>query len=181
MLEGYNGTIFAYGQTGCGKSHTMMGVIGEPGPDGEDLKGIIPKSVSHIFGAIDENTDNNKGKKYLVRCSYLEVYNEQILDLLGKKKTQEGLKIKEDPDRGLYVQDLSKEVVKSTTQLLSLIDYGLSRRKVGETAMNKDSSRSHSIFTVYIEMSEQVESMDEASFKAGKLNLVDLAGSEKAG
>jgi len=119
-----------------------------------------------------------------VRCSYLEVYNESILDLLvtkdKKNLTQEGLKIKEDPDRGLYVQDLSKEVVNSTSQLITLIDYGLSRRKVGETAMNKDSSRSHSIFTIYIEMSDQVDAIEnETSFKAGKLNLVDLAGSER--
>jgi hypothetical protein len=80
------------------------------------------------------------------------------------------------------VKDLSKEIVKSTPQLLSLIDHGLSKRKVGETAMNKDSSRSHSIFTIYIEMSEPVEGAEgETSFKAGKLNLVDLAGSERQG
>jgi kinesin family protein 3/17 len=90
------------------------------------------------------------------------------------------LNVKEDPERGIYVQDLTKEVVKSTNQLLDLIDIGLSRRKVGETAMNKDSSRSHSIFTIYIEMSEEVEGApDETCFKAGKLNLVDLAGSER--
>lgn len=77
----YLGTIFAYGQTGCGKSHTMMGV-NEPSASGEDLKGIIPKSLSHIFGCIDGDT--NTGKKFLVRCAYLEIYNEAILDLLSK-------------------------------------------------------------------------------------------------
>ena len=74
MLEGYNGTIFAYGQTGCGKSHTMMGLIDQVDSSGDDLKGIIPKSVRHIFGFIDG--DNNKDKKFLVRCAYLEIYNE---------------------------------------------------------------------------------------------------------
>jgi len=163
-----------------------MGVLDPALSGGVDLKGIIPKSVAHIFGAINDNTENGK-KKYLVRCSYLEIYNESILDLLPKKKEKsigggpDSLKIKEDPDRGIYVQDLQKEIVKTTDQLLSLIDLGLSRRKVGETAMNKDSSRSHSIFTVYIEMSEEVEieGASETYFKAGKLNLVDLAGSER--
>ena len=68
-----SGTIFAYGQTGCGKSHTMMGVVDDPPPGGEDLKGIIPKTVRHVFGCIDGSSD---GKKFLVRCSYLEIYNE---------------------------------------------------------------------------------------------------------
>jgi len=163
-----------------------MGVLDPALSGGVDLKGIIPKSVAHIFGAINDNTENGK-KKYLVRCSYLEIYNESILDLLPKKSEKkiigggvEALKIKEDPDRGIYVQDLQKEIVKTTDHLLALIDIGLGRRKTGETAMNKDSSRSHSIFTVYIEMSEEVEGVEgETCFKAGKLNLVDLAGSER--
>lgn len=119
VLEGYNGTIFAYGQTGCGKSHTMMGIPDKFDAEGNDLKGIIPKSVRHIFGFIDG--DNNNGKKFLVRCAYLEIYNECLIDLLskfggndkGKKKgadvnqKQESLKIKEDPDKGIYVADLT--------------------------------------------------------------------------
>lgn len=109
------GTIFAYGQTGCGKSHTMMGLVDQLDANGADLKGIIPKSVNHIFGFLD--SEANSGKNFLVRCAYLEIYNEQVLDLLSKfntaipkgKKTpnqgqkQESLKIKEDPDRGIYV------------------------------------------------------------------------------
>jgi len=80
VLEGYNGTMFAYGQTGCGKSHTMMGVVGSD-PNGPDLKGIIPKSIRHIFGVIDGESGS---KKFLVRCSYLEIYNERVIDLLTK-------------------------------------------------------------------------------------------------
>ena len=101
-----------------------MGVLDPALSGGVDLKGIIPKSVAHIFGAINDNTENGK-KKYLVRCSYLEIYNESILDLLPKKKEKaniggnvDALKIKEDPDRGIYVQDLQKEIVKTTGQLL---------------------------------------------------------------
>ena len=115
------GTIFAYGQTGCGKSHTMMGHPTAMDANGNDLKGIIPKSVDHIFGFID--SANNSGKNFLVRCAYLEIYNESILDLLSKfgsntkadtkskgpaaKQADQSLKIKEDPDRGIYVQDLT--------------------------------------------------------------------------
>lgn len=154
------------------------------------MKGIIPKSVRHIFGFIDG--DDNGGKKFLVRCSYLEIYNENIIDLLSKvvggdkqkkkgnpmQKEQESLKIKEDPDKGIYVHDLTQVIVKTVPELERLLDAGVKNRKVGETAMNKDSSRSHSIFTVLIETSE-VGQTGETIFKQGKLNLVDLAGSER--
>ena len=76
------GTMFAYGQTGCGKSHTMMGLADQLDENGADMKGIIPKSVDHIFGFLDN--DSNSGKNFLVRCAYLEIYNEQVLDLLSK-------------------------------------------------------------------------------------------------
>jgi hypothetical protein len=144
--------------------------------------------VRHIFGFIDG--DNNNGKKFLVRCAYLEIYNENLIDLLSKfgapeKKKgnvigqkQESLKIKEDPDRGIYVADLTQVIVKSVPELERLLDAGVKNRKTGETAMNKDSSRSHSIFTVYIETSETGPTGDTI-FKVGKLNLVDLAGSER--
>ena len=99
------GTMFAYGQTGCGKTHTMMGNMSEEGND--ELKGVIPKSVRHIFGCIDGQGDD---KKFLVRCSYLEIYNESILDLLthfnesgSKVQSGENLKIKEDPNKGIFV------------------------------------------------------------------------------
>lgn len=107
VLEGYNGTIFAYGQTGWGKTHTMLGV-----QDDEELKGIIPRAYVHIFGWIDEAKE---GVKYLVRCSYLEIYNESILDLLSDKKSK--LDVKEDPEKGIFVQGLTGVIVKSTSEV----------------------------------------------------------------
>lgn len=102
MLKGYNGTIFAYGQTGCGKSHTMMGLPSDP-----NMRGIIPNCFEHIFGCID---DNEEGKRFLVRCSYLEIYNEEVYDLLIDSKKHKGppvkLEIKENPDKGIFVKDL---------------------------------------------------------------------------
>ena len=166
----------------------MMGLADAVDDQGADLKGIIPKSCDHIFGFIDN--ESNSGKNFLVRCAYLEIYNEQVLDLLsrfdmngkGKKSPANqkdvSLKIKEDPDRGIYVQDLTQVICKTVPDLQRLLDAGCKNRKVGETAMNKDSSRSHSIFTIYIETSE-VGPTGETTFKVGKMNLVDLAGSER--
>ena len=166
-----------------------MGLADQVDAEGKDLKGIIPKSVNHIYGFLDNEA--NTGKNFLVRCAYLEIYNEQILDLLSKfgsnaqsKKANhpgqrnESLKIKEDPDRGIYVQDLTQVICKSVPDLQRLLDAGCKNRKTGETAMNKDSSRSHSIFTIYIETSETGPT-GETTFKVGKMNLVDLAGSER--
>ncbi len=117
----------------------------------EDQQGIIPRAVRHIFGFIDSA---DKGFKFLVRCSYLEIYNEQILDLLAKQNNQQNLQVKEDPNKGIYVKDLTTVIVKSVPELEKTIFAGMKNRKVGETAMNKDSSRSHSIFTIYIETAE---------------------------
>ena len=114
VLEGYNGTIFAYGQTGWGKTFSMLGV-----QDSEELKGIIPRAYVQIFGFIDEAKE---GVKYLVRCSYLEIYNESILDLLGDK--QKKLDIKEDPDKGIFVQGLTGIIVKSTAEVNSCMVKG---------------------------------------------------------
>lgn len=108
VLEGYNGTIFAYGQTGCGKTHTMVGI-----QDDEDQMGIIPRAYVHIFGSID---DAKQGVKYLVRCSYLEIYNESILDLMGSKSDRK-LDVKEDSKKGIFVQGLTNVIVKSTAEI----------------------------------------------------------------
>jgi len=168
VLEGYNGTIFAYGQTGCGKTHTMVGDYGE-----EDTKGIIPKAFSHIFGFINSSEDDTK---FLVRCSYLEIYNESILDLLGGDHDAKH-DVKEDPDKGIYVNNLTNVIVKSVPEIEKIMNAGMRHRKVGQTAMNDQSSRSHSIFTIYIETSIIKDGAQK--IKAGKLNLVDLAGSER--
>lgn len=169
----------------------MMGPASslEPGSATEHEKGIIPRAVRHIFGYIDQA---DKGVKFLVRCSYLEIYNENILDLLSSnKKDQSNLQIKEDPNKGIFVKDLTTVIVKSVPELEKTLFAGQKNRKVGETAMNKDSSRSHSIFTIYIETAESAnvricaklldlqDGTGKQKIKAGKLNLVDLAGSER--
>lgn len=179
VLGGYNGTMFAYGQTGCGKTHTMMGPASalEPGSANEYDRGIIPRAVRHIFGYIDAA---DKAIKFLVRCSYLEIYNENILDLLCGRAAQEHLQVKEDPNKGIFVKDLTTVIVKSVPELEKMLYAGMKNRKTGETAMNKDSSRSHSIFTIYIETAEpSKDGSGKQKIKAGKLNLVDLAGSER--
>ena len=178
VLSGYNGTMFAYGQTGCGKTHTMMGPSHEKGPEfvPDEDRGIIPKAIRHIFDFINSST---KQTKFLVRCSYLEIYNEQVLDLLSNNKNADRLQIKEDPNKGTYVKDLTSVIVKNVSDTERALFAGLKGRKTGETAMNKDSSRSHSIFTIYIETAEEEEKTGKQKIRAGKLNLVDLAGSER--
>ncbi|KAJ3227346.1 Kinesin-like protein kif3b [Clydaea vesicula] len=170
VLEGFNGTVFAYGQTGTGKTFSMQGIPHEP-----NLRGIIPNSFHHIFNHIGQS----KEKTFLVRVSFLEIYNEDIRDLLIKKSTkQTGLDIKENPESGVYVKDLSSFVVKSVEEMEKFMDFGNSTRSVGATLMNATSSRSHSIFTITIESSDR--GLDgEERFIAGKLHLVDLAGSER--
>lgn len=170
VMTGYNGTIFAYGQTGCGKTHTMIGLKGNKAE-----RGIIPNAFDHIFGYFDDA--QNTKKKFLIRCSYLEIYNEEVRDLLGKNAEQK-LDLKEDPEKGVYAKDLNMVIVKRIAEIEKCMDKGNGNRKTGETAMNKDSSRSHSIFTIYVETAE-MNLAGEQSIKAGKLNLVDLAGSER--
>ena len=168
VVEGYNGTIFAYGQTGCGKTFTMMGI-----PNDEKLKGIIPRTFEHIMDVIETNSQ----KKFLLRCSYLEIYNEEIHDLLSSD-VRARYELKESPDKGLFVKDLTMTIVKSNKELQKCMVLGTKNRSTGETAMNKESSRSHSIFSIYLETSQNLDD-DNTRITAGKLNLVDLAGSER--
>ena len=178
-LDGYNGTIFAYGQTGTGKSHTMEGKDDPP-----DLRGIIPNSCCHIFDAKSGSTT-----EFLVRSSYIEIYNEEIRDLLSKNP-QNKLELKENPEKGVYVKGLTAFVVKGVKEILNVITVGKRNRTVGETLMNQDSSRSHAIFMITIESSTITTPQGQASpgmenkesastIRVGKLNLVDLAGSER--
>jgi len=166
VLEGYNGTVFAYGQTGCGKSFSMQGI-----PNPATQRGIIPRAFEHIFEAIDAS----ENMKYLVQASYLEIYNEEIRDLLGediKKK----LDLKEHPELGIYVNKLSLHSVHNTQECEAMMVRGWNNRATGSTNMNAESSRSHSIFTVNIEMMDTTQG---EHIRKGKLNLVDLAGSER--
>ncbi|TRY66924.1 hypothetical protein TCAL_08038 [Tigriopus californicus] len=169
VLNGFNGTIFAYGQTGTGKTFTMEGIRGDA-----DLRGVIPRSFEHIFTHISASSD----EQYLVRASYLEIYQEEIRDLLSKDQSQR-LELKERPDTGIYVKDLSSFVCKGQSEIEHVMNVGNQNRKVGPTNMNEHSSRSHAIFIITVECSKPNEKTGKPNIRAGKLNLVDLAGSER--
>lgn len=144
----------------------MQGTPNEPG--------IIPQAFHHIFNHIATSQ-----KKFLVRISFLEIYNEEIRDLLVKQaKKPTSLELKEHPETGVYVKDLSSYVVKNVTEMDKLMAFGNANRSVGSTLMNAQSSRSHSIFTITVESSE-LGADGEEHYRVGKLNLVDLAGSER--
>ena len=138
-----------------------------------ELRGVIPNSFDHIF----QNIKADPSTQFLVRCSYLEIYNEEIRDLLGDD-TLAKLTLKEDPTRGVFVKDLKEVVVQDVVGINKVMDIGFENRTVGATLMNEGSSRSHSIFTVIVEANETSEDGKD-HLRAGKLNLVDLAGSER--
>ncbi|KAK9884297.1 hypothetical protein WA026_005249 [Henosepilachna vigintioctopunctata] len=174
VLEGYNATIFVYGQTGCGKSHTMEGNRHKDSSD----KGVISRAFEHIFEAISVTT----GVKYLAIISYLEIYNEQIRDLLlttEKISSNNVLSLKETPNEGLTVPGLTSYSVHDAIECEKFLSVGSKNRMIGATLMNQNSSRSHSIFTISIEQIS-LQNNNE-SIRKGKLNLVDLAGSERQG
>ncbi|XP_049280604.1 osmotic avoidance abnormal protein 3 isoform X2 [Anopheles funestus] len=179
VLEGYNATIFAYGQTGCGKSHTMQGTtynLSAADPNNANNIGIIPRSFEHIFEAISLASE----LRYLVLVSYLEIYNETIRDLLQPQTQATGsLQIKEVPSEGVTVQNLSLHTVHGIKECIELLELGAKNRMVGATLMNIESSRSHSIFSISLEQMSTSVDGDGAAIKRGKLNLVDLAGSER--
>jgi len=168
VIEGYNGTIFAYGQTGTGKTHTMEGR-----PDPPELRGIIPRAFEQVFKQIDGTPD----QQFLVRVSFLELYNEEIRDLLANNPKNK-LELREKPDVGVYVKDLISFPVQSVEEMFGKLEVGRKNRAVGATSMNEGSSRSHSIFSITVEASE-VGPDGQSHIRMGKLNLVDLAGSER--
>uniref|UniRef100_A0A3Q1I9E8 Kinesin motor domain-containing protein n=1 Tax=Anabas testudineus TaxID=64144 RepID=A0A3Q1I9E8_ANATE len=170
-FEGYNVCIFAYGQTGAGKSYTMMGKQ-EPGQEG-----IIPQLCEELFQRTGENTDPDL--TYSVEVSYMEIYCERVRDLLNPK-SQGTLRVREHPILGPYVEDLSKLAVTGFTDIRDLMDAGNKARTVAATNMNETSSRSHAVFTIVFTQKrrDQMTSLDTE--KVSKISLVDLAGSERA-
>ncbi|GAB6025282.1 Kinesin-like protein kif3b [Chamberlinius hualienensis] len=168
VLDGFNGTIFAYGQTGTGKTYTMEGVRADI-----EKRGVIPNSFDHIFSHIARS----QNKQYLVRASYLEIYQEEVRDLLCKDQFKR-LELKERPDVGVYVKDLSSFVCNSVKEIEHVMSVGNQNRSVGPTNMNEHSSRSHAIFMITVESSE-LGADNQNHIRVGKLNLVDLAGSER--
>ncbi|QCD99399.1 centromeric protein E [Vigna unguiculata] len=169
-VRGFNGTVFAYGQTNSGKTYTMRGSKAEPG--------VIPLAVNDLFRIIQQDVD----REFLLRMSYMEIYNEEINDLLAPEHRK--LQIHENLERGIYVAGLREEIVASPEQVLNLMEFGESHRHIGETNMNVYSSRSHTIFRMIIESRDRSEDGESGSscdaVRVSVLNLVDLAGSERA-
>ena len=168
ILNGYNGTVFAYGQTGAGKSYTMMG----SDIDDSETKGIIPRIVEQIFASILASPGNIE---YTVRVSYMEIYMERIRDLLQPQN--DNLPVHEEKSRGVYVKGLLEIYVSSVQEVYEVMRRGGTARAVAATNMNQESSRSHSIFVITITQ----KNVETGSAKSGQLFLVDLAGSEKVG
>ena len=164
VLNGYNGTVLAYGQTSSGKTYTMQGEMELP-----STQGIIPRMISHVFKYIY----NTEGTDFILKVSMIEIYQEKIRDLLDI--TRVNLNIREDNIKGIYVDGCSERYVGGPNDVLALLELGSSNRAQAATNMNEHSSRSHSIFILTINQTNK----KEGGSKIGKLYLVDLAGSEK--
>jgi centromeric protein E len=184
-MEGYHGTVFAYGMTGTGKTFSMQGTASSPG--------VIPLAITDIFSYIRETPS----REFLLRVSYLEIYNERIHDLLsmstapgGANATQEEIKLREDSKRGVYASPLKEEIVQSPTQLLRVIARGDQARRTASTQFNARSSRSHAVVQIVVESRERIpgnpsgdakrSGLPPGGVRVSTLSLIDLAGSEKA-
>jgi len=187
VMEGYHGTVFAYGMTGTGKTFSMQGTASSPG--------VIPLAITDIFSYIRETPS----REFLLRVSYLEIYNEKIHDLLsmstaptgpGMNQAQEEIKLREDSKRGVYASPLKEEIVQSPTQLLRVIARGDQARRTASTQFNARSSRSHAVVQIVVESRERVpgnatgdskrQGLPPGGVRVSTLSLIDLAGSEKA-
>ncbi|XP_046563790.1 kinesin-like protein KIF11-B [Haliotis rubra] len=180
VLQGYNCTVFAYGQTGTGKTFTMEGDRSDdPNISWEDdpLAGIIPRTMYHIFEKLQ-----NQEVEFSVRVSFLELYNEELFDLLGSSEDPLRLRIYEDSTKkgSVIISGLEDVVVRNKDEVYAILERGASRRQTAATLMNATSSRSHSVFSVTIHIKENTVEGEEL-LKTGKLYLVDLAGSENIG
>ncbi|XP_034999877.2 centromere-associated protein E isoform X3 [Hippoglossus stenolepis] len=171
-VEGYNGTIFAYGQTSSGKTFTMMG--------SDQIPGVTPLAMEDVFQTIK----NCPKKEFLLRVSYMEIYNETVTDLLVDSWKRKPLEVRETINKNIYVADLSEELVTSPAQALAWIWKGEKNRHYGKTKMNQRSSRSHTIFRMILESRERTDLASgenaDGAIIVSHLNLVDLAGSERA-
>ncbi|KAG9160579.1 hypothetical protein Leryth_023308 [Lithospermum erythrorhizon] len=180
-LAGFNSSVFAYGQTGSGKTYTIWGPASAllEESNSNDQHGLTPRVFERLFSRIDEEQHKHSEKNlvYQCRCSFLEIYNEQITDLLDT--TQRPLQIREDVKTGVYVENLTEEYVCTMKDVTQLLIKGLTNRRTGATSVNVESSRSHSVFTCLVE--SKCKSLEDglSYFKTSRINLVDLAGSER--
>uniref|UniRef100_A0A8C3SUK7 Kinesin family member 15 n=1 Tax=Chelydra serpentina TaxID=8475 RepID=A0A8C3SUK7_CHESE len=174
-MNGYNGTIFAYGQTGSGKTFTMMG------PSDFDnftnnLRGVIPRSFEYLFFLIEREKEKaGTGKSFLCKCSFIEIYNEQIFDLLDSASA--GLFLREHIKKGVFVVGAVEQVLTSAAEAYQVLTMGWRNRRVASTSMNRESSRSHAVFTITVDSMEK--NSEVVNIRSSQLNLVDLAGSER--
>ena len=173
-IDGYNSTIFAYGQTSSGKTHTMMGTPSD--------KGIIREAVEHIYDAIE---DMENERIFSLRVSFIEIYNEKISDLLDPKDRDKIIKVEDDADGNGNVKNIIEREVSTAEEVIKAMEEGQKFRHVSATAMNERSSRSHTIFCITIASQDKQayengdENEDGRAIKVSHLNLVDLAGSER--
>ncbi|GMI97031.1 hypothetical protein like AT3G45850 [Hibiscus trionum] len=180
VLEGYNCTIFAYGQTGTGKTYTMEGGARKKNGEFPSDAGVIPRAVKQIFDILEA-----QNAEYSMKVTFLELYNEEITDLLALEettkfiddKTKKPIALMEDGKGGVFVRGLEEEMVTTANEIYKILEKGSAKRRTAETLLNKQSSRSHSIFSITIHIKECTPEGEEM-IKCGKLNLVDLAGSE---
>ncbi|KAK2424881.1 kinesin protein KIN-5D [Trifolium repens] len=180
VLEGYNCTIFAYGQTGTGKTYTMEGGAIKKNGEFPTDAGVIPRAVKQIFDILEAQS-----AEYSMKVTFLELYNEEITDLLAPEETtkfvdeksKKPIALMEDGKGGVLVRGLEEEIVCTATEIYKILEKGSAKRRTAETLLNKQSSRSHSIFSITIHIKECTPEGEEM-IKCGKLNLVDLAGSE---
>uniref|UniRef100_A0A3B4ZCP2 Kinesin family member 4A n=1 Tax=Stegastes partitus TaxID=144197 RepID=A0A3B4ZCP2_9TELE len=171
LFKGYHATVLAYGQTGSGKTFSMGGTY-TSAQENDPIVGVIPRVIGRIFEERERRTDC----EFCLAVSYLEIYNEDILDLLCSSKDKPALSIREDPKDGIKIVGLTERQVFSAHEMVGCLELGNSARTVGSTAMNAASSRSHAIFTITL---EQRRGTDKADSVVSKLHLVDLAGSER--
>ncbi|KAL4587620.1 hypothetical protein LXL04_000492 [Taraxacum kok-saghyz] len=180
VLEGYNCTIFAYGQTGTGKTYTMEGGGRKKNGEFPSDAGVIPRAVKQIFDILEA-----QNAEYSMKVTFLELYNEEITDLLAleeaskypEDKSKKPIALMEDGKGGVLVRGLEEEIVSTADEIYRILEKGSAKRRTAETLMNKQSSRSHSIFSITIHIKERTPEGEEI-IRCGKLNLVDLAGSE---
>ncbi|KAG9351983.1 hypothetical protein JZ751_023234 [Albula glossodonta] len=171
LFKGYNATVLAYGQTGSGKTFSMGGTY-TSAQENEPTVGVIPRVVRRIFHEKEKKVDS----EFALAVSYLEIYNEEILDLLNGAKDKPAISIREDPKEGIKIVGLTEKEVFSAQEMVGCLELGNASRTVGSTAMNAASSRSHAIFTITL---EQRNGGDRVDAMVSKLHLVDLAGSER--
>eukprot|EP00439_Symbiodinium_sp_Y106_P047126 s768_g6.t1 len=154
-LAGYNGSVYVYGQTGAGKTHTMCGPITSvQSMQFDERRGIICRMLDYVFSEVARRGTEDSGVEHSCRCSFLEIYKEQITDLLEPANTN--LQVREDMNRGVYVERLSEVTVGSLTEAFQALWRGLQQRQVGSTHMNERSSRSHAVFTLYVEAGDRI-------------------------